>query len=192
MGIILASQSPRRKEILTDLGFEFRVIVSDSDEYCEEKDPAKYVEILSERKARAVLNKVSEGDTVIAADTVVVCNGIILGKPKDRSDAENMLNMLSGNMHHVITGVCVCINGKFLISHDVTKVYFKSLSDRDISDYLDTNEFSDKAGSYAIQGIGGKFVEKIEGSYTNVIGLPKELTIKLLDEIKTCVYGQVR
>ena len=187
MGIILASQSPRRKEILQANGIDFKIIVSDADETCCEKDPAKLVEILAERKAAAVSDKVSTNDIILSADTIVVCGDIILGKPKDRFDAENMLNLLSGNKHKVITGVCVQLGDNKFVSHDVTCVYFKKLTSDEISKYLDSGEFTDKAGSYAIQGIGGSFVEKIEGSYTNVVGLPEELAIKLLDEIKTCV-----
>ena len=186
MGIILASQSPRRKEILQANGIEFKIIVSDADETCFEKDPARLVEILAERKAAAVSCKASSDDVILSADTIVICDDVILGKPKDRRDAENMLNLLSGNEHRVITGVCVQMGDKKLISHDVTHVHFKQLTSYEIDEYLDSGEYVDKAGSYAIQGLGGKFVEKIDGSYTNVVGLPEELTIKLLDEIRTC------
>ena len=187
MAIILASQSPRRKEILTNLGIDFKIIVSDADETCYEKDPVKLVEILAERKANAISDQITENDTIIAADTVVVLGDKILGKPKDRRDAENMLTILSNNVHKVITGICVKKGDNSIVSHDITYVYFKKLSKDTIGNYLSTNEYIDKAGSYAIQGIGGSFVEKIEGSYTNVVGLPEELAIKLLDKIKTCV-----
>ena len=187
MAIILASQSPRRKEILTDLGIDFKIIVSDADESSNENNPEKLVEILAERKANAISDQAVENDTIIAADTVVVLGDKILGKPKDKHDAENMLTILSNNVHKVITGVCVKKGDNIIVSHDITYVYFKKLSKDTIDNYLSSNEYIDKAGSYAIQGIGGSFVEKIEGSYTNVVGLPEELTIKLLDEIKTCV-----
>lgn len=187
MAIILASQSPRRKEILTELGLDFKIIVSDADESSNEKDPARLVEILSQRKADAICHMVGENDTIIAADTVVVLDNKILGKPKNKQDAENMLSILSGNRHKVVTGVCVKKGSRKIVSHDTTFVYFKNLDKETIDNYLSENEYTDKAGSYAIQGAGGNFVEKIEGSYTNVVGLPKELTIKLLDEIKTCV-----
>lgn len=183
MAIILASMSPRRKEILTELGMDFKIIVSDADESSNEKDPAKLVEILSERKASAISNKVSKNDTIIAADTVVVLNDKILGKPKDKNDALNMLSALSNNLHKVITGVCIKKGNKTIVSHDTTNVHFKKLSEKEINDYLSIDEYVDKAGSYAIQGVGGNFVDKIEGSYSNVVGLPKELLIKMLKNI---------
>ena len=134
MAIILASQSPRRKEILNDLGIEFKIIVSDADESSNESNPEKLVEILSERKANAIVDKVSKNDTIIAADTVVVLGEKILGKPVNKQDAENMLSMLSDNVHRVITGVCLKNGDKSIVAHDITYVYFKKLTKKIIED----------------------------------------------------------
>ncbi len=183
MNIILASASPRRKEILTDMGYEFKIIVSDANENITEADPCILTEKLAKLKADAVSDKADENDIIISADTVVAIDDRILGKPKDKSDAENMISALSGNVHRVITGVCVKTANKEFIAHDITYVYFKKLTAQQIEDYVSTDEPYDKAGGYAIQGLAGKFVDKIEGSYTNVVGLPKELLQKMLNKL---------
>lgn len=184
MAIILASSSPRRKEILNELGIDFKIIISDVDETSNETIPEKLVETLSYRKAYAVSQKASNDDIIIAADTVVAIGDKILGKPANYKEAKNMLKSLSGNAHKVITGICLKRGNNTLTSHDVTYVYFKNLSNEDIDNYLSNDEYIDKAGSYAIQGLGGAFVERIEGSYSNVVGLPKELLLNMLAKIE--------
>ena len=121
---------------------------------------------------------------VLAADTIVVYNDEILGKPKDEEDAFRMLKLLSGKTHEVITGVCLMYHDKILVDHVISKVTFKNITDDDIKDYIKTKEPMDKAGSYAIQGIGSKFVENYSGDYNNIVGLPMEKVLELLNEIK--------
>lgn len=168
--LILASNSPRRKELLAMLGFEFVVKASDCDESTNLTNPAELVKELSKRKAKAI--EISADDTVIGSDTVVAINGNILGKPVDENDAFNMLKLLSGNTHTVYTGVTVLQNGNEItdcISCDVT---FKDMTDDEINSYIKTGEPTDKAGAYAIQGKGSAFVEKINGDYFAVVGFP--------------------
>lgn len=193
--IILASASPRRKELLAQIGYDFTVVVSDVDENIEKCEPSEYVKELSKRKAMAVASMVgadsNEGcsTVIIGADTVVAIGGEILGKPRDEEDAVKMLLMLSGQCHSVYTGVTLIratkesnmsnmANEKSNMSIeffcDETKVYMYPISEKEARDYVASGEPMDKAGSYAIQGIAGKFVEKIEGSYNNVVGLPVE------------------
>ena len=180
MKIILASASPRRRELLAELGCRFEIITADIDENIPEKDPAVHVCILAERKAMAVREKAGDDALIIAADTVVCADGEILGKPCDRADAERMLRMLSGRRHEVISGIAVGINGRVHTAYESTAVTFKRLSDREISAYLNTNEPYDKAGAYAVQGIASLFIERIEGDYFNVVGLPRHRLYELL------------
>lgn len=176
---ILASQSPRRKELLQNVGLEFEVIVSEADESTvSDKDtsPPLYVQELALIKAAATAKKVLKNKKaiIIAADTIVTLDGAILGKPKDEKDAERMLVSLSGRRHEVYTGYCVMrIKDGYTVCNRVkTDVYFKNLTLEKIRAYIKTNEPSDKAGAYGIQGIGGLLVEKIDGDYANVVGLP--------------------
>lgn len=176
---ILASQSPRRKELLQNVGLEFEVVVSDADESTvSDKDtpPPLYVQELALIKAAATAKKVLKNKKaiIIAADTIVTLDGAILGKPKDEKDAERMLVSLSGRRHEVYTGYCVMrIKDGYTVCNSVkTDVYFKNLTLEKIRAYIETNEPSDKAGAYGIQGIGGLLVEKIDGDYANVVGLP--------------------
>lgn len=176
--IILASQSPRRKELLEKHGICFRVFVTDADEtVTEPMTPAQLVEELSCRKAESGAKEfLGQNVLVIAADTVVALENEIFGKPKDGDDAFLMLSKLSGKAHSVFTGVTLARVKNERVSYQKvvceTKVYFKSLTQEEIRDYIATGEPFDKAGSYAIQGIASKFVEKIEGDYDNVVGLP--------------------
>ena len=168
--LILASNSPRRKELLSMLGYEFVVKASDCDESTDIAEPAELVKELSLRKAKAV--KIGAEDTIIGSDTVVAINGKILGKPKDENDAADMLRILSGKTHTVYTGVTVIQNGTIItdaISCDVT---FKEMTETEISNYIKTNEPMDKAGAYAVQGKGSAFVEKLNGDYFAVVGFP--------------------
>jgi septum formation protein len=172
--LILASKSPRRRYLLEQAGLEFSVIPSNIDESrMPRSSPEAYVRILSEAKADSVSQKYPE-KWVIGADTIVLNNGDILGKPESKEDARTMLQRLSGQTHQVLTGytiVCKAKNKKF--SETVkTDVRFKYLSDEEIDWYIHTGEPFGKAGSYAIQGIGTFLVKSIHGSYTNVVGLP--------------------
>ena len=186
MKIILASASPRRKELLSSMGVEFETIVSDVEEKIDNKlNYKKMAEELSFQKAQNVFSSLQGDRLVIGSDTMVVYKNKIFGKPKNEEEAKKMLMQLSGKVHVVVTGLCVLINraGEQIkyATHEVTKVYFKQLSEKDIETYIATGEPMDKAGAYAIQGISGKFVDKINGNYASVVGLP---TNKLFDILK--------
>lgn len=186
--IYLASSSPRRKELLTQAGIEFSVISPQCDETADIKLPDELVEELSRRKSQAgleMLRKMPEvpaDSIVIGADTVVAYDGIILGKPKDNNNAFNMLKMLSGNTHEVYTGVTISyMDGRpSKTFSERTEVTFYELSDKEIEDYINTAEPMDKAGSYGIQGYGAILVEKINGDYFNIVGLPIARLVRLL------------
>ncbi len=171
--LILASASPRRKEILAILGYPFTVKESGIKETAPEGlEPAKYVGRTARDKARKVA-EMSKG-LIIGADTVVVHQDRVLGKPRDNADAERMLKDLSSSIHEVMTGIVVIDSdtGKEASACEITRVYFRHLGGEEIRGYVATGEPIDKAGSYAIQGVGAVFVEKIEGCYFNVVGLP--------------------
>ena len=171
MKLVLASKSPRRSEILTNAGIDFVVRVADADEtIAEGTRPEDAVVMLAARKAMAVERV--EGETVLGADTVVVLDDKILGKPCDREDAFNMLKDLSGRVHSVFTGVCAISDKGSITFAEETKVEFYPLSDKEINDYIDTKECDDKAGAYGIQGLASKFIKGINGDYFNVVGLP--------------------
>ncbi|MBR2460992.1 MAG: septum formation protein Maf [Clostridia bacterium] len=186
--IILASQSARRRAILANLGISFKVMVSNADEELDEgTEPSEYVEILSMRKAEAVLNELtsdyaSADPLIIASDTVVVCDGKILGKPKDKEDAARMIGMLSGRKHSVISGIAVIYREEAAVSHEVTEVEFRELTEDEILAYISTDEPYDKAGGYGIQDKASVFVRGIHGDYHNVVGLPVFKLFRLLDE----------
>ena len=171
MELILASQSPRRKELLGLFGLPFTVQVADIDETMDlNKQPFDEVARVSRCKAEAVAR--SADDIVIAADTIVVCEGKVLGKPKDESDAKAMLSLLSGRDHQVMTGMCVLRGEKIITATEVTDIHFRELSTAEIDAYVATGEPMDKAGSYGIQGGAALFAEKMVGDYYNVMGLP--------------------
>ena len=169
--VILASQSPRRKELLGLLGIPFEIQVSQADESMDPNgDPAEQVANVSRRKALAICGE--EDAVVIAADTIVVCDGQILGKPHSREEACRMLQMLSGRPHLVMTGMTV-MRGSRIQSHtEITEVFFRQLSQKEILRYVESGEPMDKAGAYGIQGGAALFVEKLQGDYYNVMGLP--------------------
>lgn len=172
--LILASESPRRKYLLEQAGLNFDVIVSNVDETCPtDAGPVECVELLSRKKAMAVALS-HKGSWVIGADTIVVSNGRICGKPSSPEQAREMLNMLSGTTHRVLTGYCICCIEKDveIVDYAATDVLFRDLDEDQISWYLETDEPFDKAGAYAIQGLGTFLVKSISGSYTNVVGLP--------------------
>ena len=170
--LILASSSPRRRELLQFLQIPFQSVSTNTDESIEPGTlPADAVRELALRKARAAADS-SPGCTIIGSDTVVVLDGQILGKPAGREEAAGMLKRLSGRVHSVFTGVALLHDGHTAVFSEETKVSFFELQDADIERYLDTGEPFDKAGSYGIQGYGSLFVEKIEGDYFTVVGLP--------------------
>lgn len=168
--LILASNSPRRKEILEMLGYEFEIKPSSADENIKKMSPSKTVEELSLRKALAVER--TQKDIVIGSDTIVCLGDKILGKPIDENDAKKMLISLSGKAHTVYTGVTVLREEKTITKAISAKVYFRELSENEIDRYIQTGEPLDKAGSYGIQGKGAAFIEKIEGDFYAVMGLP--------------------
>ena len=188
--IILASASPRRRELLEQIGLKFDVVVSDADEDMIEKTDKinLYVEELAMIKAAAVAEVIKNNGIkdaiVIAADTVVSCDNEILGKPKDENDAQRMLSMLSGRSHEVYTGVCVMdiSNGFSVAEYEKTTVFFNELSEKKINAYIKTGEPFDKAGGYGIQSKGVVLVERIEGDYSNVVGLPLSRLVKILEK----------
>lgn len=177
MKLVLASKSPRRSEILKNAGIDFTVRVADADETIPDgTKPEDAVVFLAARKAMAVER--ADDETVLGADTVVVLDDKILGKPKDKEDAYNMIKSLSGRVHSVFTGVCAIGNGVSLTFAEETKVEFYPLSDDEIYEYISTNEPYDKAGAYGIQGLASKFIRGIEGDYFNVVGLPMSSVYK--------------
>jgi septum formation protein len=178
--LILASRSPRRAELLTAAGIAFEVLAADIDETPHPNEtPAAYVERLAIDKARAVL-VLRPGARVLGADTTVTIDGEILGKPVDAEDAARMLRKLSGRPHDVHTGVAVVSAAG--VSSDVatTRVWFAPMTDEDISWYVGTGEPVDRAGAYAIQGLASRFIPRIEGSYSNVVGLPVAMVSSIL------------
>ena len=182
--ILLASASPRRRELLTEIGLSFTVRVSDADESVPEgTDPREAVVTVARRKAEAVLAEAPEDAIVIAADTTVDLNGRSLGKPKDEADAIAMLLSLAGREHHVHTGVAIAYRGRMLAEADTTAVLFRPFDRAEAEAYVATGEPMDKAGAYGIQGKGGALVTSIRGEFDNVVGLPCRLVDRLLWEI---------
>ena len=180
MALILASASPRRKELLALITPDFRVITSWVDESLPDgRDAETAVKLLAERKARDVAKNHPE-DTVIGSDTVVALNGEILGKPTDDQDAARMLCSLSGKKHMVYTGVCVISQEKCSVFAGSAAVKFAEMSDGEIKEYIESGECRDKAGAYGIQGYGARYIEYIEGDYYSVMGLPVRLLYKEL------------
>lgn len=183
MRIILASASPRRRELLQQIGWEFEIKVSEVEEIITKSRPDEVVEELSRQKAQAVaslLGECSEDVLVIGADTVVACDGRILGKPADREDAAGMLRLVQGRSHHVYTGVTLCLlpgsksekKAQTLSFHEAARVDFYPMSEEEISWYVSGEEPMDKAGAYGIQGLCARFIKGIEGDYNCVVGLP--------------------
>jgi septum formation protein len=183
--LVLASQSPRRKELLGILGLPFSVVVPNVDETPQPAEPPRqYVVRVAREKARNVALRTSDS-VIVAADTVVTIDGEILGKPTDRRDAIRMLTRLSGREHHVYTAVCVLDQTRERMRErmDDTAVWFSPLTAVEIENYIDREDVMDKAGAYAIQGFASVFIPRIAGSYSNVMGLPLALLYELL--IKT-------
>jgi septum formation protein len=190
--LILASASPRRHELLSQAGLTFTVAAAGiSEDLLPNEAAAAYVQRLAEEKAQAVWNLDKLSDTpndpliVLGADTCVVCDGHILGKPADTSDARRMLELLSGRTHAVLTGLAAVTRDKTVRDVEITHVTFNQLNDREIAQYIASGEPLDKAGAYAIQGYAARWIPRIEGCYFNVVGLPIARTITLLAEVET-------
>ena len=180
--LILASQSPRRQEILSRAGIRFISRPAEiSEERMGDENPREHVGRLARLKAEAVA--AAPEDVVLGADTVVVIEGRILGKPADPAQAAWMLRLLSGREHEVITGFCLRAGGRSIVEVESTRVRFVPLSEREIADYVASGEPMDKAGAYAIQGLASRFVDRIEGCYCNVVGLPVALVWRHLQEL---------
>ncbi|HOV78869.1 MAG TPA: Maf family protein [Bacillota bacterium] len=182
--IVLASSSPRRRELLKQIGLEFRTLVCPVDETPPgDAGPAELVQILAERKAAAVAGILDDG-LVIGADTVVVWNGLVMGKPSDGEDAARMLRLLQGTSHEVYTGVAVidADGGRSLVGCEKTQVCFRPLEEEEICRYVATGEPMDKAGAYAAQGLATVFISGIKGCYTNVVGLPLPKLAQMLKQ----------
>lgn len=172
--LILASASPRRKELLARLGWPFTVQVSEADESLPRgMDPAAAVERLAARKAQAVARCLAGQAILLAADTVVSLQGEILGKPRDEEEAREMLRRLSGTWHEVFTGVCIlATGGDEQVFHDRSRVHFTPMDEAAVARYVATGEPMDKAGAYGIQGWAGAYIDRVEGCFFNVMGLP--------------------
>jgi septum formation protein len=185
-GLVLASRSPRRAELLNAVGWPFVSIVAGIDETrFPDEDAVTYVRRLAQTKALAVATK-QIGRLVLGADTVVQIEGEILGQPVDSKDARRMLRLLAGKWHQVLTGVALVREGedaKSIVDHEITRVRFAELSDEEIDWYVSSEEPMDKAGAYAIQGKAGPFIEEIQGDYFNIVGLPIRLVYKLLQRV---------
>jgi septum formation protein len=177
--LVLASQSPRRAEILRNAGIEFVVRAAAVDETPRDGEkPEAYVQRLAEEKALAIA--AAPDETVLGADTTVVIDGAMLAKPADAADARRMLSLLSGRRHEVMTGIAIRRGGEVVRDWASTSVWFAPMTEREIGEYVASGEPMDKAGAYAIQGLASKFIEKIEGCYFNVVGLPVSLVWRRL------------
>jgi septum formation protein len=188
MRIILASASPRRREILASLGVHFEILTADADESCDVTDPCGRVEAISAVKCRAVLDQlIAEGDPalddtlIIASDTLVTLDGVFLGKPRDREDARRMIRLLAGRTHAVVSGIALWYRGRMVTAGELTEVVFAPMTDAEIESYLDTAESFGKAGGYAIQGHAARYITGIRGDYFNVVGLPVRRLYSTLD-----------
>ena len=189
MRLILASASPRRAELLTQAGYTFAVETADIDERVRQGErPHDYVRRLAVEKALAVLRRTKDPDPdvlILAADTAVIVDDTILGKPVDEADGERMLRLLSGRSHLVLTGVSLRSSTRQLELVEETAVFMHTLTDDDVRWYAESGEGLDKAGGYAIQGLASRFIPRIEGSYSNVVGLPVAQVARLLGRFAT-------
>ncbi|MDP4008179.1 MAG: Maf family protein [Candidatus Peregrinibacteria bacterium] len=186
--LILASKSPRRSMLLREINVDFEVIESNYEEKHDiSSDPARLATLHAQSKAEEVFGRVKGGadDVILGVDTLVTLNGEIFGKPKNASDAFEMIKKLSGHTHQVLSAMCLIrTRDEKKITHiEITEVTFHKLSDEQIEEYIQTNEWEDKAGAYAIQGQASGFVSAIEGSFSNVVGLPKEVFLDLYDKL---------
>ena len=193
MRYILASASPRRREILGNLGLDFTVLVADADETCDISDPGERVEFISLKKClaardRLIADGMDPADTetvIIASDTLVTLDGEFLGKPRDEADAIRMMDMLEGRTHTVASGIAVWHKGRTVTAHELTGVTFAPMNPAEIKAYIATGESFGKAGGYAIQGHAARYITGIQGDYFNVVGLP----VRRLYETLKLVFG---
>ena len=183
--IVLASKSPRRKELLSLITKDFEICESHFDESSiSVDDNYKLPELLAYNKAKEVASKYGKDDVIIGSDTIVLINNEVLGKPKSTEDAHRMLNLLSNKTHEVITGLSIIYGEKIINKTVIAKVHFKDLDEDEISKYIASNEPFDKAGAYAIQGLASKFIKGIEGDYFTIVGLPVNALYESLRELK--------
>ena len=192
--LILASASPRRAQLLSQIGVSYQVVAADIAEARQQHEaPLAYVTRMANEKAQAVVNQELKGELtglpILAADTTVACEGRVLEKPADLSDAQQMLAWLSGKEQVVYSAFCVVAGTQTLSGYSATKVFFRTLSSAQIDRYLATNEYRDKAGAYGIQGYGAALVERFEGSYSGVVGLSIEALVPVLDQAGIRYWG---
>lgn len=190
MQLILASQSPRRRELLGLFGIPFVIRAADIDETMDETLPP-FDEVARVSRCKALATAREKEDVVIAADTIVVCEGKVLGKPRDTQDAKAMLRLLSGRAHQVMTGVTVLKGEQIRVFTEVTDLHFRALSQKEIDRYVQSGEPMDKAGSYAIQGGAALFCDAMRGDYYNVMGLPVCRLGQVLREIAPQLMGEM-
>jgi len=187
--LLLASTSPQRRAILEQLGLPFEVVAPRYREHDPpDADPVRLVREHARGKARSVLEE-ADGRPVLGVDTTVVCAGRVFGKAGGPEEAAEMLEALSGKTHEVVSGLCLVTPAWEELHHDVTQVAFRPLNARDIAGYLASGEWQNRAGAYAIQGLGARLVERIDGDYLNVVGLPAALLIRLLASRFGGTYG---
>ena len=186
--LLLASRSPQRRAILEQLAIPFEAVVPRYDEELSGADPIAEVERHAQGKARSVAG-IAGNRPVLGVDTEVVLDGRVYGKPGDEGEAEAMLEELSGQTHEVVSGLCLLTPAWEELGHAVTRVSFRALTPRELGLYVVSEEWRERAGGYAIQGLGGALVERIDGDYLNVVGLPTALLVRLLAERFPGVYG---
>lgn len=186
--LLLASRSPQRRAILEQLGVPFEVVLPQFEEVVGGDDPSEAVRGNARGKARSVAGVAAERP-VLGVDTEVVVEGRVFGKPGNASEAEAMLEALAGRTHEVVSGLCLLTPGWEEVDHEVTRVSFRELDARDLAAYIGTGEWEGRAGAYAVQGRGAALVERIEGDYLNVVGLPAALLVRLLAERFPGLYG---
>lgn len=181
-GLVLASRSPQRRHLLEQLGIPFRVVVSDHDEGVTDGDPAHTVQQNARGKAEEVLARepLAPGELVLGVDTVVVSEGEILGKARDAEEAARFVRRLAARTHEVYSGIYLTSRKVAMVNHCVTAVTFRALTDDELDDYIASGEWRDRAGAYAIQGFGSGLVQRVDGDYANVVGLPVAELVRLL------------
>jgi septum formation protein len=184
--IILASKSPRRQELLRQMDVDFEIVLKEVDEsYPGNLTPEEVAVYIADKKAKAYDDTLGN-EAVLTADTIVTIDGLILGKPENAADAVRMLKLLSGRVHRVVTGVCILYKQQYNLFHDVSQVFFRTLTDAEIESYVKVYKPFDKAGAYGIQEwVGITAIQRIEGSYTNVVGLPTEKVYQQLLRLST-------
>lgn len=193
MKLLLASNSPRRRELLRNAGFDFEVIPSEVDEGAPSSNelPEEYARRVACYKAQDVARHATPDSLVLGADTIVIIDGLVLGKPSDAADATRMLRLLSGRTHEVVTAICLVRppDQLVVVKHEITAVTFRELSEDEIRAYVASGEPFDKAGAYAIQGLASKFALRISGCYFNVVGLPVALLYEVLKGVEARSEG---